>query len=216
MLSLYVTPVYLASIYPLLIFTKKVKPVTLMILYNAFQVFYNTTIWVSLAVTMTSHANDPFFLNIHRNEIIRKATRHHYVTKYIDLADTLFIVLSKNTRQLTFLHVYHHSSILIIWDLLVTNKVNDGTIGVPAMINSFVHTVMYCHYLLQSLGYENKHKHWITRIQLLQFVYCFFHSIAVLCEERVMIKWYAIIQSVYQIQMLMLFGTWYRKTYIKK
>jgi len=217
MLSLYVSSAYVASIYPLLVCTKKVKPISMMVLYNIFQILYNTPIWMSLMVTMTTNAKDPFFLNIPRNEIIRCATYHHYLSKYIDLMDTVFIVLSKNTRQLSFLHVYHHASILIVWDYLVSSGVNDGTIGVPAMVNSFVHTVMYFHYLLQSLGYKNKYKYLVTRIQLSQFVYCFFHSIAVLNWEYVMNKWYAIIQFVYQIQMLVLFGNFYRKNYnIKK
>lgn len=213
MLSLYVAPAYLASIYPMMLFTRKTKPVVLMIMYNAFQILYNTPIWTSLAFAMSEHAKDPFFLNIPRNEIIRCATYHHYLTKYVDLVDTLFIVLSKNTRQLSFLHMYHHSSILVIWDLLVSHGVNDGTIGVSAMVNSFVHTVMYFHYLLQSLGYKHKYKHWITRIQMSQFVYCFFHSVAVLRYENVMNRWYGIIQFVYQIQMLMLFGNFYRQNY---
>lgn len=35
----------------------------------------------------------------------------HYLSKFLDLFDTIFIVLKKKDRQLSFLHVYHHATI---------------------------------------------------------------------------------------------------------
>jgi hypothetical protein len=190
------------------------KLVTMMMVYNTIQVIANTCIWVPLLVTMVPHSTGPFMTNVPSNNvIIQNATFDHYLTKYLDLFDTLFITLSKNTRQLSFLHVYHHVSIVVIWDLLVSHNVNDGTIGTPALVNSFVHTVMYAHYLIQAFGYKNPFKVWVTRIQLMQFVYCFFHSIAMIHHETVMPKYYGYIQLVYQVQMLILFGNFYIETY---
>lgn len=39
----------------------------------------------------------------------------HMFSKFIELFDTVFIVIRKKDRQLSFLHVYHHSSVLVYW-----------------------------------------------------------------------------------------------------
>ena len=43
----------------------------------------------------------------------------HYLSKFLDLLDTVFICLKKKERQLIFLHVYHHATIGQIWGLLL-------------------------------------------------------------------------------------------------
>lgn len=35
--------------------------------------------------------------------------------KYVDLLDTAFMILRGNLRQVTFLHVFHHSSVIYIF-----------------------------------------------------------------------------------------------------
>lgn len=37
----------------------------------------------------------------------------YFLVKVLDLLDTIFFVLRKRTRQISFLHVYHHVAILI-------------------------------------------------------------------------------------------------------
>ena len=37
-----------------------------------------------------------------------------YLSKILDFADTLFIILDKKWKQLSFLHVYHHTSIFLV------------------------------------------------------------------------------------------------------
>lgn len=37
----------------------------------------------------------------------------YYLVKLLDLLDTVFFVLRKRTRQISFLHVYHHVAILV-------------------------------------------------------------------------------------------------------
>lgn len=216
MLSLYVIPVYLVIIPLVYTYAPEINPRRTIQVYNVFQVVCNVPIFTMLAYLLTSQATGPFFTNVPKSTEIAIFTKAHYLTKYLDLFDTLFIALRKSTRQLSFLHVYHHVSILLIWEYLVANVVNNGTVGTPAMVNSFVHSVMYFHYLLQSCNIKHKYKHWITRIQLAQFVYCFFHSIVFLHHENVIPKKYAVIQLVYQIQMLYLFGRFYVKTYTSK
>lgn len=37
----------------------------------------------------------------------------YFLVKILDLLDTVFFVLRKRTRQISFLHVYHHVAILL-------------------------------------------------------------------------------------------------------
>ena len=37
-----------------------------------------------------------------------------YLSKILDFADTVFIILEKRWKQLSFLHVYHHTSIFMV------------------------------------------------------------------------------------------------------
>lgn len=37
-----------------------------------------------------------------------------YLSKILDFMDTVFIILEKKWKQLSFLHVYHHTSIFLV------------------------------------------------------------------------------------------------------
>jgi hypothetical protein len=72
----------------------------------------------------------------------------HYLSKWLDLLDTVFICLKKNERQLIFLHVYHHATIGQIWGLLLYIGWGGGTALFGANINSFVHVSSLSSFLL--------------------------------------------------------------------
>ena len=74
----------------------------------------------------------------------------HYLSKFLDLLDTVFICLKKKDRQLIFLHVYHHATIGQIWGLLLYIGWGAGTALFGANINSFVH-VRCLHVALDTL-----------------------------------------------------------------
>ena len=38
-----------------------------------------------------------------------------YVSKVFDYCDTLIIIIRRKWRQLSFLHVYHHITIFLVW-----------------------------------------------------------------------------------------------------
>ena len=68
-----------------------------------------------------------------------------YVSKIWDFWDTIFIVLGKKWRQLSFLHVYHHTTIFLFYWL--NSQINyDGDIYLTVLLNGFIHTVMYTYY----------------------------------------------------------------------
>jgi GNS1/SUR4 family len=73
-----------------------------------------------------------------------------YVSKVWDFWDTLFIIVGKKWRQLSFLHVYHHTTIFLFYWL--NSHVNyDGDIYLTILLNGFIHTVMYTYYCTYAL-----------------------------------------------------------------
>ena len=100
------------------------------------------------------------------------------ISKLIDWIDTYLIVLKKKSqKQLSFLHLYHHSTIGIIWCYLIVNDYAWGTVTFGALCNSFVHCVMYTHYFITSFGIKNPFKKWVTNIQMIQFAILWCHSL---------------------------------------
>ena len=120
----------------------------------------------------------------------------------------------KEKQQLSFLHVYHHASIGMIWGAMLHIGHGNGTASFGALINSCIHCMMYSHYLWTSFGWNNPFKKMITQAQLVQFATCIMHAVTVLGYETVLPQHMAWAQFVYHIQMLVLFGHFYRKSYI--
>lgn len=90
----------------------------------------------------------------------------YFVAKLTELLDTVFFVLRKKERQVSFLHLYHHTVMPIIsWGCVKFMAGGHGTfIG---FINCFVHIVMYTYYLLAAAGFTNLWwKKYVTRLQL--------------------------------------------------
>lgn len=100
-----------------------------------------------------------------------------YISKIWDFWDTIFIVLGKKWRQLSFLHVYHHLTIFMFY-WLNANVNYDGDIYLTIVLNGFIHTVMYTYYFIcmhtkvpetgKSLPIWWKSS--LTMMQLIQFV----------------------------------------------
>lgn len=130
----------------------------------------------------------------------------HYMSKYLDWFDTFWIVLGKKRAQLSFLHIYHHSTIVSVWGMLLQHNVGSGTIRYGAFINSLTHVIMYSHYLWTSLGLKNPFKRYITMWQITQFYSCLVHAFLVLFLEPTVIQHYAWIQVIYQLTMVYLFS----------
>lgn len=77
------------------------------------------------------------------------SSRAYYAQKFLEYGDTLFFVLRKSFRQLTVLHLYHHVSITLVTAMFLRFDVN-GDAYLAALVNSFVHVLMYSHYFLAS------------------------------------------------------------------
>jgi len=91
-----------------------------------------------------------------------------YASKVLDFMDTFFIVIGKKWKQLSFLHVYHHTTIfLFYWLNLHVNY--DGDIYLTIVLNGAIHTIMYTYYFVSMHTRDIWWKKYLTLAQLVQF-----------------------------------------------
>eukprot|EP00598_Pedospumella_elongata_P006186 CAMPEP_0184978416 /NCGR_PEP_ID=MMETSP1098-20130426/8897_1 /TAXON_ID=89044 /ORGANISM="Spumella elongata, Strain CCAP 955/1" /LENGTH=278 /DNA_ID=CAMNT_0027501539 /DNA_START=90 /DNA_END=926 /DNA_ORIENTATION=+ len=92
-----------------------------------------------------------------------------YLSKILDFLDTVFIILEKRWKQLSFLHVYHHTSIFLFYWLNI-NVGYDGDVYLTIVLNGVIHTVMYTYYFVSLHTKEIWWKSALTMSQMVQFV----------------------------------------------
>merc|ERR1719440_2727366 len=93
-----------------------------------------------------------------------------YLSKVLDFADTVFMIVKSNWRQVSFLHVYHHSSIFLIY-WLNANAFYDADIYFTIVLNGAIHFIMYGYYFATAFNVKVPIfiKKPITNAQLIQF-----------------------------------------------
>lgn len=98
-----------------------------------------------------------------------------YISKVPEWFDTILMVLKHNYRQVSYLHVYHHVTIFVIWWIACITAPG-GEAYYSAMVNSGVHVIMYGYYFLTMLFPSgpvrqvlNRFKFVVTKGQMMQF-----------------------------------------------
>ncbi|CAH8549178.1 unnamed protein product [Dicrocoelium dendriticum] len=97
-----------------------------------------------------------------------------HISKLVECLDTVFFILSGKSRLVTWLHVYHHSSI-IPYSRYMAEYVPDGHVFNFAALNSAIHVIMYGYYAVAALGPAWRRflwwKRYLTLLQMAQFIY---------------------------------------------
>ncbi|XP_043362164.1 elongation of very long chain fatty acids protein 4-like [Dermochelys coriacea] len=141
-----------------------------------------------------------------------------FFSKVIELLDTVFFILRKKPEQVTFLHVYHHGTMLFNWWAGV-KYVPGGQPFFIGMLNSFVHIFMYLYYGLASLGPQMQRylwwKRYLTILQLCQFVAIAVHSSYNLFTECPFPDGFNIAVFLYILSLIVLFLNFYYWTYTR-
>ncbi|KAL6433269.1 hypothetical protein ACFW04_006455 [Cataglyphis niger] len=112
-----------------------------------------------------------------------RAVYAYFICKLIELLDTVFFVLRKKDRQISFLHLYHHSLMPIVaW--IGIKFFAGGHPTLLGVINAFIHIFMYTYYMLAAFGpHMQKYLWWkkyLTTMQIVQFIIIFFHNLQML------------------------------------
>ena len=94
-----------------------------------------------------------------------------FLSKFIELLDTVFFIMKKNFRQVSVLHVLHHGIMPISWWFGI-RFVAGGFGTLHSCINSFIHFLMYLYYGLAALGPEyQKYLFWKKYMTWMQMVW---------------------------------------------
>jgi len=176
------TVVYLISI-PLLKYIIKASQVDLkpmlkesMIVYNVLQVGLNAWM-VYRFVSAVAWKGHPFIGDV---STMDKGTTYavwvHYCNKYLEYLDTYFMVLRGKNEQVSFLHVYHHTTIACAW-WVAMSLMPGGDSYFGALLNSWIHVMMYSYYVLSILKVSCPWKRYLTMAQLVQFLSVVFYTL---------------------------------------
>ncbi|KAF7413409.1 hypothetical protein HZH68_001898 [Vespula germanica] len=204
-------------------FMKKKKPYKLnkiLQLYNIMQIILNGYLLVILLGLIWKYKFVCEPVDYSNNQFALQVTAivwFYYMLKIFDLLDTIFFILRKKQNQITFLHVYHHAGMIIVtW---VGIRYLPGGHGVfLGLINTFVHIIMYTHYLWTSLNLGKAWwKKYITQLQIFQFIIIFLQFLsAILTKDCGYPKVLLLLFIPHNIFMIVLFTDFYYKSYIQK
>ena len=119
-------------------------------------------------VLLFSFNCNSIFLSFDRQ--IAGAIWWYYFSKCLEFVDTILFIVRKKPAQLTFLHIYHHSTMFAFW-WVGAKFVPGGSALTGAMVNCFVHVFMYSYYGLASCGPNiQKYLWWKKYLTILQLV----------------------------------------------
>lgn len=151
----------------------------LILIYNAVMVVANTimatrviyyafysgyyAVWFTVP-DLSTHPNSLLLLNI---------SWYYLLLRISECIETVMFVLRKKFRQVSFLHVFHHVSVIL--SVYLYTKYGAFTIaGFELAFNALIHVVMYAYYFLSACGPSiQKYLWWkkyLTTLQLIQFV----------------------------------------------
>lgn len=196
--------------------------------YNFLSVIFS--VWMMWEFVATSFFNPDFNILCQPNDendrseaTMRLLNVHwwYFFSKVIEFADTFFFVVRKKNNQISFLHVYHHVSMLMLQWMLV-KYVPGGASYFGPMCNCFIHALMYSYYMLSAFGpHMQKYLWWkryLTRMQMYQFVFIFLYCSNALTYPTITptMRFQYWVNWFYMISLFWLFNHFYQNAYRAK
>ncbi len=153
--------------------TKFFKPFQLhrlLILHNSVCSALSLYCFLACAVALWQIGN-PFSIS-QTSGLLHHSLFVYWVSKFVELTDTVYMILRHKKRQISFLHVFHHSSVTLLADMAY-NLYPWPPCGVAVGLNSGVHIVMYGYYALTAVYplHAFSWKKRITQLQMAQFLF---------------------------------------------
>ncbi|XP_076643515.1 very long chain fatty acid elongase 1 isoform X2 [Halictus rubicundus] len=190
--------------------------------YNIFQIVLNTYIivrFVSLgALNNPTRLCIPPDYSFHPVAVqIAHTVWFSWMSSVIDLIETVVFLLRKKNEQVSFLHLYHHVTVLLLgWYTVRFYAVEMA--ARPIMLNCFIHVVMYSYYYFSSYGSETpkiirRMKPHLTRMQMVQFVLLGLYGSLVFLPSCPLPKSPMILNGLNVAVFFLLFHNFYRKSY---
>jgi len=194
-------------------FCYKWKKISSAVDFPRFLCFYNIVISVVNVLCfigfMTAMINSDSLFSKKPDAFLRNVYLVYWVTKVVELSDTVFMILRHKFRQVSPLHVYHHATMLILSEIGY-RKYCWAAFAMPLMLNAFVHVVLYLYYGLTAIGIHPPWKKQLTEIQIVQFLIDLVHASIGLLHHN-FCTW----SIMYALSMIYLFGSFYYRTYLK-
>lgn len=140
----------------------------------------------------------------------------YYFSKFTEFFDTLFFLLRKKNSHVSTLHVIHHGCMpFSVWMGLKFAPGGHSTFF--ALLNTFVHIIMYFYYMISALGPRYQKYIWwkkyLTSFQMAQFVAIFTHQFQLLFVECDYPKTFMVWIAIHGLMFLFLFSDFYKVRY---
>ncbi|XP_043282321.1 elongation of very long chain fatty acids protein AAEL008004 isoform X2 [Venturia canescens] len=140
----------------------------------------------------------------------------YYFSKFTEFFDTLFFIMRKKTQQVSTLHVIHHGIMpFSVW--MGVKFAPGGHSTFFALLNTFVHIVMYFYYMIAAMGPEYQKYIWwkkyLTTFQMMQFVAIFGHQFQLLFTECDYPRSFMVWIGLHGVLFLGLFSDFYKTKY---
>ena len=143
----------------------------------------------------------------------------YFISKYIDMFDTIFFVLRKKQSQISGLHVYHHSMVPTFGWIYLRHSPFNIAAAVFTILNAPIHMIMYAYYGLAAIGpHMQKYLWWkryITQIQIFQFILLFLYAVYFSTYQKGYSKFYVLDILIQSVLYFVLFIRFYLQNYRK-
>ncbi|KAI5750465.1 hypothetical protein M8J76_015763 [Diaphorina citri] len=195
-----------------------------LIVYNLFQTLFSAWIfyeymasgwggYYSLRCQPVDYSTNPMAMRMART------CWWYYFSKFTEFFDTFFFIMRKKYNQVSTLHVIHHGIMpMSVW--MGMKFAPGGHSTFFALLNTFVHIIMYFYYMMTAMGPEYQKYIWwkkyLTTFQMVQFVAIFVHQFQLLFVECNYPKSFMVWIALHGVLFLFLFSDFYKQRYTPK